>query len=105
MLGSPTDVVGWCLVPLMLPLHLIEEVAKPMSLALRLFGNIMGEDILLAVMAVLGIGIVSIFGCAGMVTGHSFTISVFLFISIIRYYSGISVFTFVLYIYSFSFTA
>lgn len=32
------------LAPLMLPVHLIGEVAKPLSLAIRLFGNIFGED-------------------------------------------------------------
>lgn len=49
--GEPEGVVGWAMVPLMLPLHLIGEVAKPLSLALRLFGNIMGEDTLLALFA------------------------------------------------------
>jgi F-type H+-transporting ATPase subunit a len=32
------------LAPLMLPVHLIGEVAKPLSLAIRLFGNIFGEE-------------------------------------------------------------
>ncbi|MEZ4654197.1 MAG: F0F1 ATP synthase subunit A [Candidatus Eisenbacteria bacterium] len=49
--GDPKDPVGWAMVPLMLPLHLIGELAKPLSLALRLFGNIMGEDTLLALFA------------------------------------------------------
>jgi F-type H+-transporting ATPase subunit a len=49
--GDPRDAVGWAMVPLMLPLHLIGELAKPLSLALRLFGNIMGEDTLLALFA------------------------------------------------------
>jgi len=34
---------------LFLPLHLIGELARPLSLSLRLFGNIMGEDTLIAV--------------------------------------------------------
>jgi F-type H+-transporting ATPase subunit a len=38
-LGDPL----W-LAPLMLPLHLIGELAKPLSLSVRLFGNIFGED-------------------------------------------------------------
>jgi F-type H+-transporting ATPase subunit a len=59
LLGSPQDVIGWCMVPLMLPLHLIEEVAKPLSLSLRLFGNIMGEDVLLGVFAMLGVGMLA----------------------------------------------
>jgi len=33
------------------PLHIIEELIKPVSLSLRLFGNILGEDTLLAVFA------------------------------------------------------
>ncbi|MBI5838243.1 MAG: F0F1 ATP synthase subunit A [Candidatus Eisenbacteria bacterium] len=55
MAGEPRDLIGWCMVPLMFPLHLIGELAKPISLACRLFGNIFGEDILLAVFAGLGI--------------------------------------------------
>lgn len=40
----------WWLGPLMLPLHLIGELVRPVSLTLRLFGNIMGEDIILIVL-------------------------------------------------------
>jgi len=54
--GDPQDAVGWAMVPLQLPLHIIGELTKPLSLALRLFGNIMGEDLLLAVFAGLGVG-------------------------------------------------
>lgn len=55
MAGSPRDVVGWALVPLMMPVHLIGEIAKPISLSCRLFGNIFGEDMLLVGFATLGI--------------------------------------------------
>ncbi len=55
LMGSPRDVIGWCLVPLNLPIHVIGEFAKPLSLSLRLFGNITGEDILIA--AFTGVGI------------------------------------------------
>ena len=55
MAGSPRDVVGWVLVPLMMPVHLIGEVAKPISLSCRLFGNIFGEDMLLVGFATLGV--------------------------------------------------
>ncbi len=34
--------------PLMLPLNLIEEVARPLSLTLRLFGNVFGEEMIIA---------------------------------------------------------
>ena len=57
--GSPKSVVEWCLVPLNLPLHVIGELAKPMSLSLRLFGNISGEDMLLAIFATLGVAMLS----------------------------------------------
>ena len=57
--GDPQDVVGWCMVPLMLPLHIISELAKPVSLALRLFGNILGEDVLIGVFAGLGIAVLA----------------------------------------------
>jgi len=53
--GEPRDVVTWALVPLIFPLHIIGELAKPFSLALRLFGNITGEDTLVAVFVGLGI--------------------------------------------------
>jgi len=53
--GEPKDAVGWAMVPLMLPLHVIGELAKPFSLAVRLFGNIVGEDTLVAVFVGLGV--------------------------------------------------
>ena len=57
--GEPRDVIGWCMAPLMFPMHIIGEFAKPLSLALRLFGNVMGEDLLLAVFAGLGVSILA----------------------------------------------
>jgi F-type H+-transporting ATPase subunit a len=57
--GEPRDVIGWCLVPLNLPLHIAGEFIKPVSLSLRLFGNITGEDVLLAVFVGLGISALS----------------------------------------------
>ncbi len=33
--------------PLMLPLNLVEEVARPLSLTIRLFGNIFGKEVVL----------------------------------------------------------
>ena len=58
--GSPTDVVGWVMVILMFPLHIIGELAKPLSLALRLFGNITGEDTLVAVFTGLGVMLMAV---------------------------------------------
>ena len=57
--GEPRDVIGWVLVPLNVPIHIIGELAKPLSLSLRLFGNITGEDVLLAVFVGLGISALS----------------------------------------------
>lgn len=49
--------MGIILVPFMailnVLLHILEELIKPLSLSLRLFGNIMGEDTLLAVFGAL----------------------------------------------------
>jgi len=53
--GSPRDVVGWALVPLMLPIHVLGECIKPLSLSLRLGFNVFAEDVLLAVLVGLGI--------------------------------------------------
>ena len=55
LMGSPRSLVQWILVPLNLPIHIIGELAKPMSLSLRLFGNITGEDVLLAAFVGLGL--------------------------------------------------
>src|SRR5438093_173281 len=59
MLGSPRDVLGWMVAPLMFPIHLMGELAKPISLSCRLFGNVFGEDMLLVGFASLGIGMLS----------------------------------------------
>jgi F-type H+-transporting ATPase subunit a len=58
--GSPQDVVGWALSPLMLFLEIFGELIKPVSLSLRLFGNIFGEDMLLAIFAILGVAALSV---------------------------------------------
>ncbi len=55
MAGSPRDAFGYALMPLMFAIHVIGEFAKPLSLAFRLYGNIWGEDVLLAVFIGLGI--------------------------------------------------
>ncbi|MCX7019676.1 MAG: F0F1 ATP synthase subunit A [Candidatus Sumerlaeota bacterium] len=53
--GSPQDAVGWAISPLMFMLEVISELAKPLSLSLRLFGNMTGEHILTGVFLILGI--------------------------------------------------
>lgn len=42
----------WWMVPLMLPIHIVGEISRPISLTLRLFGNIMGEDVVILVLTV-----------------------------------------------------
>ena len=61
LMGSPKSGVEWGLVPLNLPIHLIGELAKPVSLSMRLFGNITGEDILIAAFTGIGVLILSFF--------------------------------------------
>jgi F-type H+-transporting ATPase subunit a len=53
--GNPRTPISWGLVPLMLPIHVMGELAKPISLSCRLFGNIFGEDMLLVAFVSLGI--------------------------------------------------
>jgi F-type H+-transporting ATPase subunit a len=43
----------WWLTPLMLPIEIVSHLARPVSLSFRLFGNIMGEDKVLAVILLL----------------------------------------------------
>ncbi|GEM_PF-38444 len=56
MAGNPRDVVGWIIFPIMFPLHLIGELVKPLSLTFRLFGNMMGGHVLVAVFVGMAIG-------------------------------------------------
>ncbi|CAN5218109.1 hypothetical protein BH09SUM1_BH09SUM1_08690 [soil metagenome] len=59
--GSPKDAIGWCLAPLFLILEIISDfLAKPVSLSLRLMGNILGKDILLGAFMGMGISIVGL---------------------------------------------
>jgi F-type H+-transporting ATPase subunit a len=40
----------WWLAPLMLPIEIISHLSRVLSLTLRLFGNIMGEDLVLIIL-------------------------------------------------------
>jgi F-type H+-transporting ATPase subunit a len=55
--GSPVNAVGWIMAPLMLVLETVGTLVKPLSLSLRLYGNIFGEDKLLAIFLGLGMAI------------------------------------------------
>jgi F-type H+-transporting ATPase subunit a len=59
MAGSPKSGVEWAFVPLLFPLHLLGEFIKPISLSLRLFGNVFGEDTLVATMVMLGVALMA----------------------------------------------
>ncbi len=43
----------WWMSPIMLPIELVSHLARPISLSVRLFGNIMGEDLVLAIVLML----------------------------------------------------
>ncbi|MCE5230952.1 F0F1 ATP synthase subunit A [bacterium] len=60
LLGSPTDAVTWAMSPLFFIIEALGEIIKPLSLALRLYGNIFGEDKLLATFLGLGMMIVGV---------------------------------------------
>jgi F-type H+-transporting ATPase subunit a len=47
--GSPRDAIGFAMLPVMVPVHILGELAKPVSLSCRLFGNIFGEDTLIVI--------------------------------------------------------
>jgi len=56
-LGYLKHFVGdpWWLFPINIPIHIIGEAARPVSLAVRLFGNVGGEDKILHVLAAMAI--------------------------------------------------
>ncbi|HEX9779712.1 MAG TPA: F0F1 ATP synthase subunit A [bacterium] len=57
LMGSPTTGGEWflCVMTLAPVTHILGELVRPVSLALRLFGNVTGDDILLGVFFVLGV--------------------------------------------------
>lgn len=59
LMGQPRSAVQWGLIWVMVPVHIIGELAKPVSLACRLFGNITGEDVLIFAFVGLGVALTS----------------------------------------------
>ncbi len=59
MAGTPRSPMEWGFSLLLFPLHVLGEFIKPMSLSLRLFGNIFGEETLTATFIVLGAGMLA----------------------------------------------
>lgn len=53
--GSPKNAIGWILSPMMFVLELLTQLTRPLTLALRLFGNIFGEDILIGTFSLFGV--------------------------------------------------
>jgi len=43
----------WWMAPIMFPIEVVSHLARPISLSVRLFGNIMGEDLVLAIVLLL----------------------------------------------------
>ena len=56
LMGSPTSAGEWflCLMTLTPVTHILGELVRPISLAVRLFGNVTGDDILFGVFFILG---------------------------------------------------
>lgn len=54
LMGEPKDFVSWMIVPLMLPIEVLTQLSRPITLALRLFGNILGEKILVSFFIIVG---------------------------------------------------
>ncbi|MEK7448222.1 MAG: F0F1 ATP synthase subunit A [Planctomycetota bacterium] len=52
--GSPKGFAMWVMAPMMFPLHILGELIKPVSLSLRLFGNISGEDTIIIALVNMG---------------------------------------------------
>lgn len=59
--GSPKTGVQWALAPLLFVIELITQVSRPLTLAFRLFGNILGEDILIGIFALMGVGLAALY--------------------------------------------
>lgn len=55
--GNPDGPIAWCLSPLLFVLELIGECVKPLSLSMRLFGNIFGEDMVVIQVALFTLGL------------------------------------------------
>ncbi|HOX26812.1 MAG TPA: F0F1 ATP synthase subunit A [Candidatus Krumholzibacteria bacterium] len=58
--GQPKSGLEWAFAIMIFPLELMGELIKPISLSLRLFGNIFGEDTLIAVMVILGVQLMDV---------------------------------------------
>jgi F-type H+-transporting ATPase subunit a len=55
--GQPKSGMEWAFSVIIFPIELLSELVKPISLSLRLFGTIFGEETLIAVMVILGVSL------------------------------------------------
>lgn len=72
LLGEPL----W-LAPLMLPIHIIGELARPLSLSIRLFGNIFGEETILVILAGMSFALIRYHGIPVITLPVQFPMMVF----------------------------
>lgn len=61
MAGSPKNVAEWIISPMMFAIELLTQVTRPLTLSLRLFGNIYGEDILIGTFSLFGVALLAYF--------------------------------------------
>lgn len=62
--GAPKDLTGWLMAPLMFPIEIITQFSRPLTLAFRLFGNIFGEETIIAAFSIFGVAMLSSLGPA-----------------------------------------
>lgn len=55
LLNNPSNLIMWILSPLFFCINSIEIFTRPLSLSLRLYGNMMGKDMLLGIFMIIGI--------------------------------------------------
>jgi F-type H+-transporting ATPase subunit a len=60
MCGSPHTAMGWLISPLMFFIEILTQLSRPITLALRLTGNVMGEHALISIFALFSIAVFSI---------------------------------------------
>ena len=65
------------LFPLMLPIHIIGELARPLSLSIRLFGNIFGEETILVILAGMSLAIIRYHGIPVLALPFQFPMMLF----------------------------
>lgn len=95
MAGEPKDLIGWILSPMLLCIELLTQLTRPLTLALRLFGNIFGEDILIGTFSLFGVALLASYGAP---IGFPFQVP-FLFLAIFTGLLQALVFTYLSAIY------